>query len=54
MLLFSSLAKTQFFQKPIFNHTLDSDDCLAFPTCILDMNTKHVKIADVEVGHSKL
>ncbi|XP_065833893.1 protein arginine N-methyltransferase 2-like [Oscarella lobularis] len=48
-----SLAKTQFFQKPIFNHTLDSDDCLAFPTCILDMNTKHVKIADVEDIYSE-
>ncbi|XP_013390663.1 protein arginine N-methyltransferase 2 isoform X6 [Lingula anatina] len=48
---FSSLreeAVKEFFYKPIYNHNLSDEDCLAEETCILQLNMKHVQIQDLE------
>ncbi|XP_077997829.1 protein arginine N-methyltransferase 2-like [Glandiceps talaboti] len=43
-----SFAQSEFFDKPIFNHELKSEDCLAVPQTVLDLNMNTVQIQDLE------
>ena len=44
-----SLAIKEFFSKPKYNHILKPEDCLSEPCTILQLDTRTVQIADLEV-----
>ena len=47
--IYSPVANSELFGRPIFNHILDKKDCLADPLSILKLSMKSLKVEDIEV-----
>lgn len=48
---YSPVANAEIFGRPIYNHILHKEDCLAEPARIMKLTMKTLKVEDLEVNH---
>ena len=49
----SPLTKSELYSRPVHDHVLSPQDCLATPCSVLRLNLKSLKLADIEVGRGE-